>query len=278
MLFELWSDILSEALIDTLKLLPVLFLAYLLIEYLEHSSGNRLVRLLLGRYGAFTGALFGAVPQCGFSVGAANLYAAGAVPLGTLIAVFISTSDEAIPILVGYPALIPSLLFIVLFKICYGAAAGALINLFSRKRTLPPPKEVENPHKVRGNLWICTIKHTLSVALYLFIVSVLLLFVLEYAGEDFIVGILGGGGILQVLAASLVGLIPSCAASVVLTRLYVEGALGIGALTAGLCSGAGVGMLVLLRFAKKKDNVKLIALLFALSVAAGLLINLFIRT
>ena len=278
---ELLLEILLEALADTAKLLPFLFAAYLLMEYLENRAGTGLERLLhkVGRWGPAVGAALGCVPQCGFSATAANLYAAGVVSRGTLLAVFWATSDEALPVLLGLPegrALIGKLL---LFKVAIALAAGFAVDLlmkrFGRPRQLRdlcencgcgPESGILKPA-----LW-----HTLHILLFIFVLNALLGAGMSLLGPERLRAVLLEGSPLQPLLAAVVGLIPNCAASVMLTQIYLSGALGFGSLVAGLCSGAGVGLAVLLKMnGSRRENLQIVATLYGVAAAAGLLTQVF---
>ena len=239
---ELFLDVLGESLVDTAKMLPFLFLAYLLIEYIEHRHGERIEALLAGggRWGAVPGALLGCVPQCGFSAIASNFYASRVITLGTLMAVYLATSDEAIPLLVSMPA----------YWDCH-----------------------EEHNDEEGNerpIWQAALRHTLEIFVFIFAFSLVFGLIVEGVGEDVFADLLGHMGFFQPVVAALVGLIPNCAASVLLTQLYVEGALRFSSLVAGLCTGAGVGLAVLWRANPSwKQNLFITGLTWAAGAFVG---------
>ena len=260
---ELFLDVLAESLIDTAKMLPFLFLAYLFIEYVETRHGERIEALLAGggRWGFVPGALLGCVPQCGFSAIASNFYASRVVTLGTLMAVFLATSDEAIPLLVSMPAYWDKLVLLMVLKVLYAIAVGFGLDFVLRK-VLPKGlrggytgcadevdchEEHDDAEGRHQPIWKAALRHTLEIFVFIFAFSLVFGLIVEGVGEDVFADVLGRMGFFQPVVAALVGLIPNCAASVLLTQLYVEGALRFSSLVAGLCTGAGVGLAVLWR-------------------------------
>lgn len=280
-------DILLDALLDAVKALPFLFGAYLLIEFLEHRSQGKLTEKLrhMGPLGPLFGSLLGAVPQCGFSVTCANLYAGRLISLGTLMAVFISTSDEAVLILISNPEAIGTVLPLVLTKVALGFVIGViadlLLNAFRRKKD----REEEAPfeeicktcHCEDHSIWVSALIHTAKIFAFLFIVNVALGLLFYYFDEETIGRWLLAGSFFQPFLTALFGFIPNCAVSVVLTELYMSGTLSFGSVVAGLSTGAGLGMAVLFRTGKFKENVGILAALYGFSVLAGILLNLFVR-
>ena len=248
---ELFLDVLGESLVDTAKMLPFLFLAYLLIEYIEHRHGERIEALLAGggRWGAVPGALLGCVPQCGFSAIASNFYASRVITLGTLMAVYLATSDEAIPLLVSMPAYWDKLVVLMVIKVVYAVIVGFVLD-FVLRGILPKglrggytghADEVdchEEHNDEAGNerpIWQAALRHTLEIFVFIFAFSLVFGLIVEGVGEDVFADLLGHMGFFQPVVAALVGLIPNCAASVLLTQLYVEGALRFSSLVAGRC-------------------------------------------
>ena len=232
---ELFLDVLGETLVDTAKMLPFLFLAYLLIEYIEHRHGERIETLLAGggRWGAVPGAVLGCVPQCGFSAIASNFYASRVITLGTLMAVYLATSDEAIPLLVSMPAYWDKLAVLMVIKVLYAIVVGFVLD-FVLRGVLPKglrggytghADEVdchEEHNDAEGNekpIWQAALRHTLEIFVFIFAFSLVFGMIVEGVGEDVFAEMLGGMGFFQPVVAALVGLIPNCAASVLLTQL-----------------------------------------------------------
>ena len=287
-------DVLLDAALDTLYLVPFLFVTYLIMEWLEHRAGERAQQAMrrAGAAGPVVGALVGAVPQCGFSAAAATLYAGRVVTLGTLVAVFLSTSDEMLPIFIAAQVPLGTMARIVGAKVLVGVVAGLLVDLAARaaRRTAEPVRihdlceqdhcHCHDAHGADGHgggsrvILRSALSHTLQVTAFVFLVSLALDAAVELVGEEGLSAFLGASPALSVFAAALVGLIPNCAASVVIAQLYVEGMLGAGALFAGLLVGAGVGLLVLVRANRPaRQNVAIIALLYVIGVVCGLAVN-----
>lgn len=284
---ELFLDVLSETLVDTAKMLPFLFLAYLFIEYVETRHGERIEALLAGggRWGAVPGAVLGCVPQCGFSAIASNFYASRVITLGTLMAVYLATSDEAIPLLVSMPAYWDKLILLLVIKVVYAVFVGFLLDFVLRK-ALPrslrggytghaDEVDCHEEHEETSSIFLAALRHTLEIFVFILLFSFLIGLIFESVGEGAITGILGGMGIFQPMLTALVGLVPNCAASVLLAQLYMEGAITFGSLFAGLTAGAGVGLAVLWRVNPSwKQNLFMTGLLWAVGAAAGMVLQL----
>lgn len=275
------QQVIQETLIDTLKLIPFLFLAYLAMEYLEHRTGEKTQRLIrrAGRSGPILGGLLGIVPQCGFSAAASNLYAGRVISLGTLLAIYLSTSDEMLPILISEQAPVELILRILLAKAGIGMAAGLMVDLVMRKKRLEEHHihnicEQEHCHCEKG-VFRSALSHTGQIALFILLVTFLLNLILHFVGEDALANLILNRPLLGPVLAGVVGLIPNCAGSVAITQLYLEGAMGLGAAMAGLLTGSGVGLLVLFRVNhEKKENLKILGLLYVIGVLAGIVIGL----
>lgn len=274
-------QVIQETLIDTLKLIPFLFLAYLAMEYLEHRTGEKAQKLIrrAGRSGPILGGLLGIVPQCGFSAAASNLYAGRVISLGTLLAIYLSTSDEMLPILISEQAPVELILRILLAKAGIGMAAGLMVDLVMRKKRSEEHHihnicEQEHCHCEKG-VFRSALSHTGQIALFILLVTFLLNLILHFVGEDALANLILNRPLLGPVLAGVVGLIPNCAGSVAITQLYLEGAMGLGAAMAGLLTGSGVGLLVLFRVNhEKKENLKILGLLYVIGVLAGIVIGL----
>ena len=278
--------IFSHAIEDTLTMVPFLFLACLAIEWIEHHHSERIEGALSqgGRWGFVPAAVLGCVPQCGFSAMAANLYASRVITLGTLLSVFLVTSDEAVPLLLAVPDKWPQLLALLGVKLAIGILAGFVID-FVLRGLLPASlaggytgRAADcdcHEHVEEDSVLVATLKHSLHIILFIFLFNLVMGAAVEWVGEDAISAFVVGVGWLQPFAAGLVGLIPNCAASVLLTQLHLSGSLSFGAVVAGLCTGAGVGLAVLFRANKSwKQNLFITGLLYCIGVAAGLLLTL----
>lgn len=274
--------IIEHSLLDTLKLVPFLLLTYLVMEYLEHRTGDSVQKVIrkAGKWGPLAGGLLGAVPQCGFSAAASNLYAGRVISLGTLMAVYLSTSDEMLPIMISRQIQPGAILEILSVKVLIGMIAGFMIDLIGRRRHekehlhIHEMCEDEHCHCEDGILK-SAIRHTLKISFFVLVVTLALNIVMHTVGEEALAAVLRDRAVLGVLLSALVGLIPNCASSVVITTLFLEGAMHIGVLMAGLLANAGVGLMVLLRVNHDwKENLKIVGLLYAVSVAVGMVMGL----
>ncbi len=276
-------DTLLNSIWDSIKLLPFLFLTYLLMEYLEHRAGKRMQGLVRssGRLGPLFGGILGAVPQCGFSAAASNLYAGRLITMGTLLSVFLSTSDEMLPILISERVSAVTILRILGTKVIIGIVAGFIIDAIivavrhggSREPDIGHLCEKHHCHCENG-IWRSALHHTLEIFLYILVISIVLDFIIGALGTDILGRLFLDRPVIGELIAGIIGLIPNCASSVVLTELYVDGLLGAGGMLAGLLCNAGVGVLVLLRVNdRRKENAGIIGLLYGISVVAGLVVT-----
>ncbi len=278
-------EVIHHAGLESAKLLPFLFLMYLFMEYLEHKAGER-VKNAMGRSGAFApliGSAVGAVPQCGFSASIAGLFSGGVIGAGTVVAVFLSTSDEMLPILLSNNIHITTALKIVGFKMLCGAIVGYIVYLsFDRRKNKSDTEhhihdmcEDEHCHCENG-IFRSAIHHTLHILLFIFLVSLLLGGLIEFVGNDALSSLFVKLPLVGQVISALVGFIPNCAASVVITELYVNGIITTGQMLSGLLAGSGVGLLVLLRMNKHhlKQNLTITAILFFSSVIIGALVDL----
>lgn len=275
-------DIIIDTIIDVLKLIPFLFIAFLLIEVLEHKLTNKNKNIITKskKFGPVIGAFLGIIPQCGFSVMGTNLYITRIISLGTLFSIYLSTSDEMLPILISEKANIKIILQIILIKILFGMFYGVLIDLILRKRKKKQDKtnyeicDKEHCHCEKGIL-LSSIKHTLNIVIFLFITTLIINIVFNYVGEDYLSKVLLKGTILGPFITSLIGLIPNCGASIILTELYLNNAISLSSLIAGLLTGSGTALIVLFKENKNmKENIFIICLLYTLGVISGLILEL----
>ena len=279
------GHVLEHSVADTLYIIPFLFVTYLVMEWLEHKTSGRTEAAVqrAGAAGPAVGALVGVVPQCGFSAAAATLWAGRVITLGTLFAVFLSTSDEMLPIFIAEQVPVVVILKILAAKIVIGMVMGFLVDAGMRiARRIDSPLHIHelcerdhcHCHDGEGGILKSAIKHTLQVTLFVFLITLVLNGVLEVVGEDVLGEFLSANPALSVFGATLVGLVPNCAASIVVAQLYVSGVLGSGAMLAGLLVSAGVGLLVLVRTNRHwKQNVAIIAGLYVTGVVWGFIAN-----
>ncbi len=295
---DIFWEALKDALIDTLWVIPFLYLAYLLVGYFSHEGNGKYSKLLhhTKKVGPLVGAFLGCVPQCGFSSVMSKLYSNKVVTLGTLMAVFIATSDEAIPLMISKPEFVPKLLLLLAFKVAFaiviGYAIDLMLGLFTIKKKKAAQVEVikegdhcehahdekhEHDHCCAKNIFVDALKHTLIITAWVFVATLIINLVLGYAGLDALKGIFTDNIYLQIVIGCAIGLIPNCAGSVFLVELYMSGALGFAALVGGLCAGAGVGLIVLFTVNKKKiwQNLAIVVSLYAIAVGCGMIVSLF---
>ena len=263
-MWEIFLDCLLDSLKDCALMLPILFLAYLLMEFIEKKAGEKLNRVVakVGAAGPALGGLLGAVPQCGFSGAIAGFYAAGIVTLGTMMSVFLSTSDEMLPILISSRIAPMEILKLLLFKVIGGILAGFVIDAALKIINRWRGADSEHIHEFceqehcdcEENIWISALKHTAKVITLIFAVSLAINIVFEVWGAEFFRGIITDVPVLGELLLALIGLIPNCSASVLITELYVEGVVSAGQMIAGLMANAGVGLLVLFRLNRESED------------------------
>ncbi len=274
-------DIILDSLLDTAKLIPFLLLTYMVMEYLEHRAGDATIGLVRrgGKWGPVIGAALGVVPQCGFSAAAASLYAGRVITLGTLLAIFLSTSDEMLPILISAhasPILIAQILGV---KVIAAIAAGFFIDLFYRGKRqeyghIHELCEHDHCHCEEG-IVKSALLHTLQIAGFILVINFVLNLLLEQVGADILGQWIWNRPVIGQLLSGAVGLIPNCASSVAITQLYLEGAMGFGAMISGLLANTGVGLLILCRTNRHRgENLKIIGLLYGISVAGGIIAGL----
>ena len=277
-------DVVIDTLVDALKLLPFLFVTYLLMEYIEKKAGDRMSTAVrkAGHFGPLIGGVLGVFPQCGFSAAAANLYAGRVITLGTLMAIFLSTSDEMLPILISERADADIILKILAMKAIIGIASGFLTDLafhLFRHHT----DEIDIGSLCRREHCSCeeedgiirpALTHTLHVFLFVIVITFVLNIIMHYTGEEALKSLIIGYPVAGEMIAGLVGLIPNCAASVVITQLYLEGILSAGPMISGLLVSAGVGLLVLFRVnSRLRENIGITLLLYALGVIGGCIVE-----
>lgn len=279
---------LEHTLLEALKLLPFLFLTYLAMEYLEHKTGEKTKHMVkkAGKLGPVIGGIAGAVPQCGFSAAASNLYAGRVITLGTLMAIFLSTSDEMLPIMISAKASMKVIGSILAAKVAIGVMVGFVIDLVISRREKEHGHHHEHDHEhihelcehehcnCEQGIFRSAVKHTLQITFFIFVITFALHLALEGIGEDALANLILNKPVLGSALAGVVGLIPNCASSVVITQLYLQGAMSVGAMMAGLLVGSGVGVLVLFRVnPDKKESAKIMGFLYVIGVLSGILID-----
>lgn len=272
------KEVVLETIIDSLKLLPFLFITFIIIEIIEHKVNNKKMIIKAGKFGPIIGSLLGAVPQCGFSVSATNLYATRIISLGTLISIYLSTSDEMVPILISEGAEVSLIIKILGLKVAIGMISGFIIDFIFRKKNekleIKDLCEKEHCH-CEHSIIKSSIKHTLSIFLFIFVISLVIHISFHYLGHDVLSKILMKDSFFSPFICSLIGLIPNCASSVALTEFYLSNTLTFGSAMAGLLTGSGVAIMVLFRTNKNlKENLKVIFLIYFIGSISGVIINL----
>jgi len=277
------KEIILETLLDSLKLVPFLFVAFLIIELIEHKFSKKEKHLVekSGRFGPLIGALLGIFPQCGFSVLATNLYITRIVSLGTLIAIYLSTSDEMLPILISKNVEFSLILKILSIKLAIGMICGFIIDFLFRKKGTNKQDyhicEYEDCHCNDGII-LSSVKHTFNILIFIVIVNFVLTTCFEYLGDDYISKIFLKNSIFGSFISSLVGLIPNCGASVMITELYLNNAITFGSMLAGLLTGSGVAIFVLFKSNKNiKENFMIVGFVYLIGSLSGVIIDLFIK-
>ena len=279
-------EILKETIIDSIKLLPFLFITYLIMEYIEHKTSNKVRDFIekSGKFGPVIGGIVGIFPQCGFSVSATNLYAARVITLGTLISVYLTTSDEMLPILLTKNINISVILTILGIKLVIGILAGVLIDFVFNKIG---KKEDKNEHieelcehehcHCEESIVKSALKHSLNILIYIFIITLIINGIISIIGEETIANFISQNTILGPIVAGIIGLIPNCASSVILTELFIENVINMPVLISGVAVNAGVGILVLFKTNKNlKENIKIVSLLYIIGVLSGIILEFII--
>lgn len=274
-------EIIEHTLIEILKLIPFLFIAFLLIELFEHKFSRKTKNIISksGKFGPLLGSLLGLFPQCGFSVMATNLYVTRIISLGTLIAIYLTTSDEMLPILISekveFGIIVKLLAIKFIFGLIWGFIIDLILNKFSKKEKVTYDLcDEEHCHCEKG-IFKSTIKHTLNTLTFVFVVILLLNILMHTSGEENLSKLFLKDSILGPFVSSIIGLIPNCGASVVITQLYLNNTISLGSTIAGLLTGSGVALVVLFKSNRNiKENLIILSILYTLGVISGVIIDL----
>ncbi|WP_051538071.1 putative manganese transporter [Butyrivibrio proteoclasticus] len=292
---EMVLDVVIDALIDSLKILPFLFITYLIMEFLEHKTQEYSSKIVekTEYFGPLWGGLIGVFPQCGFSAAASNLYAGRVITLGTLIAIYLSTSDEMIPLFISEQVPLATMAKVLLIKAIIGIVAGFIIDFVvhayhkAHNKSLNDPIKIgelcekehchcdeDESHGVWGIIKSALV-HTFHIFVFVLILTMVLGFVIEFIGKENLSNLLKTNPVASHILSGIIGLIPNCAASVIITELYLENMITLGTMMSGLLVGAGIGLLILFRVNNnKKENINIALLLFVIGTVSGLLIDL----
>lgn len=291
-MIEILVHTLKHTLEHGVKLLPFLFVTYLIMEYIEHKTGDKTKNIIKksGKFGPLFGGILGIFPQCGFSAAAASLYAGKVITLGTLIAIFLSTSDEMLPVLISQAAPIHIILQILGIKLAIGIVAGLVIDFIGqaiKRKKEEKNEEIEEKishmckeehcHCENQGILQSAIKHTLNIFVFIILITFVVNIVIEFIGEEKISNLILNMPVIGPIIAGFVGLIPNCAGSVILTQLYLEQVISFGSMIGGLLVGSGIGILILFRVNKNlKENLKILTLLYSIGVICGIIIDLIV--
>lgn len=282
-------DIIKDTLLDALKILPFLFIAFLIIEIIEHKFSKKAKKIVSksGKFGPLLGGALGIIPQCGFSVLGTNLYVTRIISLGTLISIYLSTSDEMLPILLSEKVSVNIIFQLLFTKFLIGMIAGFVIDFIINKTKQSKKKkekadysicEEEHCHCEKDNLFLSAFKHTFKTLLFITILSFCLNIIMEYLGNDFISKVFMKDSFFSPFLSSLVGLIPNCGASVILTELYIKGVISFSSVIAGLLTGSGVALIVLFKTNKNlKENFIILSLIYFIGAFSGVILEVIER-
>ena len=283
------SEVILETVLDTIKTIPFLFVVYVVIELVQKRiNAQKIMGKKLDYFGPVLGASVGCIPQCGFSAASAALYNERIIGGGTLIAVFLSTSDEAIPVILSNLDRAELVIYLIVAKIIIAIAAGYLLKFtLFRNEVLAAPKEIEieytscerkEHHEHHGSVVKDAIYHTIKISAYILVTLLVINVIIFYLGEERLAAVLLSNSLFQPLITAFIGLVPGCTTSVLLTELMLAGSISFGAGVAGLCTGAGFGYIVLFKGSKNmKTAFKVVGATYVVSAVAGILIDLFFR-
>ncbi|MBP3615545.1 MAG: arsenic efflux protein [Alphaproteobacteria bacterium] len=280
---NIW-DIVTDSFFDTLNLVPFLFIAYLILEFIEHTSQKNMVNIIKksNKYGPLFGAICGLFPHCGFSAVASSFYSTRVITIGTLFAVFIATSDEMVPIFLSKGISLEFIFELLSIKFICALVVGFVLDfIFKKKKQNIKIKEFcDCSHCHCGeNILYSAFEHTVKIIFLIFIVSFIFGSLVEGIGEEKISMLLSDHFIFSKFIVTGIGLIPNCAASVILSKLYLNGAISVSSLLSGLLVGAGVGLVVLFKMNKDmKENLKILGMLYAIGVILGFILELILHS
>lgn len=269
-------DCFIDGLIDTLKVFPFLLISFYIIEILEHKINSNKRLESSGKYGPVLGSILGIIPQCGIASIATNLYVTGIITLGTLISVFLSTSDEMIPILLSEKVSIKLILIILGIKLVVGLVSGLLIDLVYPRKIKSHYEICEEEHcHCDDHKFISAFKHTINISLFILVINVLLNMVFNYGLNDYLSSLLLKDSIFSPIITSLIGLIPNCASSIVITKLYLASSISFGSMIAGLLTNSGIALVVLFKTNRNlKENINIILLTYFIGTVIGIILNI----
>ena len=295
-------DVILDALLDTLKVVPILLFVYLLIAFITHHKEEPF-SFITGKkkwFGPLFGSLLGSIPQCGFSAAMADLYTQKKITLGTLFAVFIATSDEAIPLLIANPNAYKEMFILIGFKLLFALFFGYLIDIFFNKKFYENMKErfehkhthdehchhehnhencnhehledhCTHDHCCADNIFMDAIIHTLKISAFILLFNLIFGIIIYFVSMERFLSIININPYLQALITPIIGLIPNCAGSIFLVEVFLEGGISLASTIGGLSAGSGIGILILFRKSKNiKQNILILLSLYVIGVLIGL--------
>lgn len=272
------KEIILDTLIDTIKLLPFLLVAFILLEYIEHKLNKKTAKIIQksGKFGPLIGGILGIFPQCGFSVMATNLYGARVITIGTLISIYLTTSDEMLPILISENVSFNIIAKIILLKLLIGLLVGFICDLIFRKSKNNIETFCNEEHcDCKHGILKSSIKHTINILIFILIISFTLNTLIHYIGEDNLSKLFTQNKFLGPVISSLIGLIPNCASSVVITQLYLDNIISVGSMISGLLTGSGIALIILFKInSNLKENIKILSIIYFSGVITGIIMNL----
>lgn len=276
-------DCILDGFLDTLKLFPYLFITFLLLEFIEHKVSVKSEKLLKNnkRFGPVFGGILGGLPQCGFSTIAAELYSFKMITMGTVIAVFLSTSDEMLPIMLSEKVPFFDIFEIIIIKVIIGIIVGFLVDVIYRKKIdkydIHNMCEKEHCDCSHDGVFLSSLKHTIKILTFILIANIILNSLIFVVGEDTLKQLLLHDNIIKYFVASIIGLIPNCASSVIMTELYLAKLISIGTLFAGLLTGSGLGILLLFKNNdNKRENILILSIIYFVGVMIGLIFDIIV--
>lgn len=279
-------DIILEAFLDALKIVPFLFITFFILEFLEHKLNKKTEKVLLKnkKFGPIIGGLLGAIPQCGFGAMATSLFSNRVITIGTVVAIFLSTSDEMLPIMLGHKTNIGVILGILVFKVLIGIIIGLIVDILFRKKGFVKEHihindmcEDDNCHCEDEGIFKSSLIHTLKITGFILLANLVINFIVFFVGEEQLAKILMNNNIFTYFIASLVGLIPNCVSSVLITELYLSNLISLGTMLAGLLTSSGLGILLLFKVNKNlKENISVLSIVYFVGVIVGILVDLII--
>lgn len=263
-----------EAILDAIKLIPFLFISFIIMELIEHKLNNKNKLKKINKFGPLAGSILGLIPQCGFSVVSSTLYAARVITIGTLFSIYLSTSDEMLPILIANQANIDIIIKILFTKFILGLAFGIFIDIIYKTKLSNNINDIcdNDDCHCKDGIIKSSLIHTLKISIFILIINIILNIIID---REVLTSFINNNKILSPILSSIIGLIPNCASSVIITELYLENIIPFGSCISGLLTGSGMGLLILFKQNKNiKENIIILLTLVIFSSICGIILNL----